>query len=297
MNRFEELQAFVAVVDYKGFGNAAEKLGIAKSMVSRRVSDLESRLGVQLLKRTTRRQTLTDAGLEFHQRATQLLCDLQDAEQSITRDQHAISGRIRLALPLGFGVRQLAQPIGDFLARHPQVSIEVDLNDRPLDLVAENIDLAIRVGELDDSSLIARRLATVHFAVCASPGYLHKHGAPRTPQELGEHEVMVYSNVGAARQWSFQAAGKRGGARVKYRLSANNGDFLAAVAVGGIAIVNAPLTMLESYIDSGELQPILSEYPLPTKGMYAVYPPGRLIAGRVRMLSDALYDHFRDRSI
>jgi DNA-binding transcriptional LysR family regulator len=297
MNRFEELQAYVAVVDYKGFGNAADKLGIVKSMVSRRVSQLERRLGVQLLQRTTRRQSLTDAGREFYQRATQIICDLRDAEQSVAMGQASISGRIRLALPLGFGVSQLARPISDFLARHAEIRIEVDLNDRQLDLVAENIDLAIRVGKLKDSSLIARKLAKVHFAVCASPAYLQERGTPRHPAELVEHEVLVYSNVSVGSQWSYQLDGKRVSPRMRYQLSANNGEFLAEVASRGLAIVSGPVALLQNYIDRGELLPILTDYPQPEVGMYAVYPPGRLVAGRVRMLSDALHEHFKERVI
>ncbi|MCP4764980.1 MAG: LysR family transcriptional regulator [Gammaproteobacteria bacterium] len=297
MNRFEELEAFVAVVDYRGFGSAGEKLGIAKSMVSRRVSQLERRLGVQLLQRTTRRQSLTDAGREFYQRATQLICDLQDAEQSVAHGQTSISGRIRLALPLGFGVSQLARPISDFLARYPEIKIEVDLNDRQLDLIEDNIDLAIRVGELEDSTLIARKLAKVHFAICASPEYLRRHGEPRHPVDLVEHEVLVYSNISVGRQWYYLRAGKRVSPRMKYRLSANNGEFLAAVASCGQALVSGPVALLQHYIDSGTLVPILTEFARPEVGMYAVYPPGRLVAGRVRLLSDALYEHFQERLI
>ncbi len=297
MSRFEEFEAFVAVVDFKGFGHAAEKLGIAKSMVSRRVSDLERRLGVQLLLRTTRRQSLTDAGRDFYQRATQVLCDLQDAEQSVVRGQTSISGRIRLALPLGFGVSQLAQPISEFISRHPRINIEVDLNDRELDLVAENIDLAIRVGDLKDSSLIARKLASVHIAVCASPEYLRARGTPLHPSDLAEHEVLVYSNVSVGRQWYYLRDGKRVSPRMKYRLSANNGEFLAAVASRGQAIVAGPVALLQRYIDNGGLVPILTDFARPAAGMYAVYPPGRLVAGRVRLLSDALYEYFKGRSV
>ena len=297
MNRFEELEAYVAVVDYKGFGNAAEKLGIAKSMVSRRVSELERRLGVQLLLRTTRRQSVTDAGHEFYRRANQLISDMRDAEQSVAQGQAAISGRIRLALPLGFGVSQLAQPISEFLDRHPGIKIEVDLNDRRQDLIEENIDLAIRVGELEDSTMIARKLANVHFAVCASPEYLRVHGEPRHPAEVAEHEVLVYSNVAVGRQWFYQRDGKQVSPRMSYRLSANNGEFLAAVASFGQALVTGPVALLQSYIDSGALIPILTEFARPEVGMYAVYPPGRLVAGRVRVLSDALYEHFQGRAI
>ena len=165
MNRFEELEAYVAVVDQKGFSNAADKLGVAKSMVSRRVSELERRLGVQLLQRTTRRQSVTDAGREFYQRASQLISDMRDAEQSVAHGQTAISGRIRLALPLGIGVSQLAQPISEFLDRHPDIRIEVDLNGRRQDLIEESIDLAIRIGELEDSTLIVANWRNMALAI------------------------------------------------------------------------------------------------------------------------------------
>ena len=230
MSRFEELEAFVAVVDQKGFSRAGDQLGLAKSMISRRVTELERRLGVQLLQRTTRRQSLTDAGREFYQRALQILADLAEAEQSVADAQSQVSGRIRLTLPLGIGVARLAQPINRFLDDHPDVEIDIDLNDRRVDLIDSNIDLAIRIGELEDSSLIARRLASVHFAICASPAYLQKYGEPEHPSDLARHEVLVYSNVATGRQWSFELDGKRINPRVKHRLSANNGEFLAAVA-------------------------------------------------------------------
>ena len=297
MNRFEELESFVAVVDFRGFSNASEKLGIVKSMVSRRVSELERRLGVQLLQRTTRRQSLTEAGKEFYQRATQILADLSEAEQFVVDSQCEVSGRIRLALPLGFGVGQLAEPISKFLADHCDIRIDIDLSDRQVDLIAENIDLAIRIGELQDSGLIARKLASVHFSVCASPEYLKQHGEPRHPAELAQHEVLVYSNVAVGRQWFYEEDGKRVSPRMKYRLSANNGEFLAAVASCGHAIVSGPVAFLEDYIEAGDLVAILTEYPRPEVGMYAVYPPGRLVSRRVKVLSDALYAHFREHNI
>jgi len=297
MNRLEEIEAYVAVVDFQGFGKAAEKLGIAKSKVSRRVSELERRLGVQLLQRTTRRQKVTEAGHEFYQRATQVLADLNEVEQFISDAQCDVSGRIRLALPLGIGVSQLSLPIAVFLEQHPGIRIDIDLNDRRVDLIEENIDLAIRIGDLEDSSLIARRLASVNFAICASPAYLQRYGVPRHPAELADHEVLVYSNLPAGRQWSYIEKGKVVNPRLKYRLSANNGEFLAAVAAHGNAIVNGPLAYLQPYMDSGELQPILQAYTHPGVGMYAVYPPGRLVSRRVKVFSDALYEHFRDADL
>ncbi len=297
MNRFDELEAFVAVVDFRGFGSAAERLGMAKSMVSRRVSDLERRLGVQLLKRTTRRQSLTDAGREFYQRATQILADLNEAEQCVADAESEVSGRIRLAIPLGFGVAVLAAPVADFLAAHPAIEIDVDLNDREVNLIEENIDLAIRVGELEDSSLIARRLASVQIVTCASPEYLRRHGRPRHPADLADHEVLAYSNVALGRHWSFPQQGKPIVPRLRYRLAANNGEFLAAVASRGQGVINGPRALMQAQLDAGELEPVLGDFPRAELGMYAVYPPGRLIPRRVRVFSDALLAHFADRVI
>ena len=285
------------MVDFQGFGKAAERLGLAKSMISRRVGALEKRLGVQLLQRTTRRQTLTDAGRSFYERAIQVLADLAEAEQVVADAESEISGRIRVTMPLAFGTSQLVEPIAEFMRMHPDIALDVDLNERQVDLLEENVDLAIRVGQLGDSSLVARRLATVRFMTCASPGYLERHGRPLRPADLGGHEVLVYSNVPAGRQWSFDDGGRRITPRLNYRISANNGEFLAALASRDLAIVSGPRAYLQVFVERGELEPILEEYPAPAVGMYVVYPPGRLLSRRVRRLSDALREHFRDRDI
>jgi len=295
MNKLEQLECFVAVVDGRGFGKAGDKLGMAKSMVSRRVSELEKRLGVQLLQRTTRRQSLTEAGAQFYQRAQQLLADLDEAEQFVADAQCRVSGKIKLAAPLGLGVDLLAEPISLFMAEHDQVKIDINLNDRQVDLIEENIDLAIRIGDMEDSSLIARKLASVHFVVCASPGYLAAHGEPRHPSELSDHQVMVYSNIAVGRQWYFEQQGQRVTPRMNYRLSANNGDFLARAASLDMAIVGGPVAFLQGYIERGELVPILTGFPRPQTGMYALYPPGRLVSKRVKLLSDFLHEYFSRR--
>ena len=294
MNRFEELEAFAAVVEMQGFSRAADKLGIAKSMVSRRLSDLEQRLGVQLLQRTTRRQSLTEAGKDFYPRVSQIVTDLIEAEEFVANSDCQISGKIKLALPLVIGQGQLAQPISQFLKDHPDIKIDIDLNDRMVDLVQENIDLAIRIGDLEDSSLIARQLSKFHFAICASPDYLAREGEPLHPDDLSDHEVLVYSNVSTGRQWSFQQDGKRISPRVKYRMSVNNGEFATAVACQGLAIVSGPLAYLQPSIASGDLVPILRDYTPGPVGIYAIYPPGRQVSKRVKMLSDSLYEYFRN---
>jgi DNA-binding transcriptional LysR family regulator len=296
MNKFEELEAFVAVVDRHSFSNAAEKLGVAKSILSRRVSELEKRLGVQLMQRTTRKLSLTDTGRHFYARAVNLLSDLNEAEQIVSEAQISLSGRIKLAAPLGIGIGQLSKPIAEFMTLHTEVEIEVELNDRHVDLVAEGFDLAVRVGHLQDSNLIARKLARVNFAICASPDYLQKHGEPQHPSELSNHQVMFYTNVQVGQQWFFYEDNKRISPRVKYRLSANNGELLARAASHGLAITSGPLFYLQEYIDRGELVPILKAFSNPEAGMYAVYPPGRLVSRRVKMLSDYLFEYFREIS-
>ena len=297
MNKFEELEAFVSVVDQHSFSAAGERSGVAKSVLSRRVSDLEKRLGVQLMQRTTRKLSLTDAGQHFYQRAIGLLSDLSDAEQMVSDSQCDLSGRIKLAAPLGLGIGHLAEPVAAFMAEHCNLEIAVELNDRQIDLVEGGFDIAIRVGELQDSSLIARKLTDINMVICASPDYLRKRGEPLHPAELSDHEVMIYSNITPGRQWSFDYHGERVSPRVKYRISANNGELLAKMAAYGLGLTAGPLFYLQSYIDRGELVPVLGECTRPAVGMYAVYPPGKLVSRRVKMFSDYLFEYFRDRAI
>ena len=250
-----------------------------------------------LFQRTKRRVQLTDAGREFYPRVTQVVADLDEAEDYVADANCQISGRIRLALPLGFGVSQLATPLNEFMHHHPEVELDIDLSDRMVDLVSENIDLAIRIGKLEDSNLVARRLTSVHFAICVSPDYLARFGEPEHPDDLIEHEVLVYSNIAAGRQWSWEINGKRISPRLNFRLSANNGEFLAAMACHNLGLVGGPRAYLQGYIERQELVPVLTKFSQPAAGMYAVYPPGRLVSRRVKMLSDALFEYFRKREI
>jgi DNA-binding transcriptional LysR family regulator len=211
--------------------------------------------------------------------------------------QASLSGKVKLAAPLGIGIGQLSRPISEFMQLHTDVEIAVELDDRNVDLVGEGFDLAVRVGQLQDSNLIARKLAEVHFATCASPEYLAKHGEPKHPSELSAHQVMHYSNLQIGEQWFYYQSGRRVTPRMKYRLSANNGELLASAASHGLGICAGPLFYLQEYIERGELVPILKDFPREAAGMYAIYPPGRLVSRRVKMLSDYLLEYFRDRSI
>jgi len=297
MNKFEELEAFVAVVDQLSFSAASERSGVAKSVLSRRVRDLEKRLGVQLMQRTTRKLALTDTGEHFYQRAQNLLADLSDAEQMVSDAQCGLSGRIKLAAPLALGVEQLSAPIAEFMSEHSELELAIDLNDRIVDLVEDGFDIAIRVGNLQDSNLIARKLADVSFAVCASPDYIKSFGKPVEPMDVTGREVMIYSNTTPDRQWSLIHNGERITPKVKYRITANNGELLAKLASFGLGLTAGPLFFLQAYIDRGELIPVLTDCTIPTVGMYAVYPPGRIVSRRVKLFSDFLFEYFHQREI
>ncbi len=293
MNKFEEFQAFTAVVDTGSFTAAAERLGSAKSAVSRRVSSLEERLGVQLLRRTTRVLNLTETGRSFYEHGTRILADLEEAESAVQQEHGELRGTLRFALPLSFGVRHMCGPIATFGKRHPNVQFDLDLNDRRVDLIEENFDVALRIGPLADSSLIARRLFDVNAVVCASPHYLNVHGRPETPDELRQHDCLVYSNISDPEKWSFEDSdGNTGVTKITPVLSASSGDFLCNAAAHGMGLVIQPTFIASQGIRSGHLEPVLTGYKFPVSTAYAVYPPTRHLSYRVRAFIDFLAEKF-----
>ncbi len=295
MNKFSDLEAFTAVVESGTFSAAGERLGIAKSVVSRRISQLEQRLGSQLLHRTTRRLSLSDAGKNFYQRAIQILSDLNEAEQSVAEETSDLRGLLKLAAPLSFGLTHLSNCIFDFLSEHPAIELNMDLNDRNVNLVEEGFDMAVRIGELEDSTLVARRLGTMRQVTCASPSYLQQHGKPEHPDDLQQHIGLQYNNISYKRQWSYKMAkGKTIIAQPQIRIRANNGEALAAAAIAGMGITKGPTFILGSLIKAGKLLTILDEYQSPPMGIYAVYPPGRLLPRRIQVFSDFLAGRFGD---
>jgi DNA-binding transcriptional LysR family regulator len=295
MDKFADIEAFTAVVDAGSFSAAGERLGIAKSVVSRRISQLEGRLGSRLLHRTTRRLALTDTGKNFYQRAVQILADLDDAEQSVTEETIELRGSLKLAAPLSFGLMHLSEAITDFLGEHPAIELNLDLNDRNINLVEEGFDMAVRIGELQDSTLVARRLGTVRFMTCASRTYLERHGEPAHPDELQQHIGLQYSNISYKQQWRYQTpAGKTIHAQPQIRIRANNGNALAAAASAGLGIIRSPTFILGGYVKEGSLVTILNQYQGAAVGIYAVYPPGRLMPRRVQVFSDFLSGRYGD---
>ena len=293
MDKFEDLQAFVAVVEAGSFTAAAERLNSTKSAVSRRISALEERLGVQLLRRTTRVLNLTETGQSFYEHSARILADLDEAEAAVQQEHGELRGTLRVALPLSFGVRHMCKPIAAFAKLHPKLHFDLDLNDRRIDLIEEGMDLALRIGHLKDSSLIARRLFDVKTVIAASPHYLKVHGTPRTPEDLADHDCLVYSNLADPDNVTWRdGTGKERVAKLNAVLRASSGDFLANAAAHGLGIVVQPTFLASEAIRRGNLVPVLTDHEWPVSPAYAVYPPTRHLSFRVRAFIDFLAERF-----
>jgi len=291
MDRFSEMQMFVRIVEAGSLSGAADRMNIAKSAVSRRLTELEARLGVALLRRTTRRINLTDSGMAYYERCQRILADVEETERAISQTHGELRGTLRVALPLSFGLRQLAPLINAFMTRHPEVRFDLDFNDRQVDLLQEGIDVAIRIAELDDSSLIARRLAPIPHIVCASPDYLANHGTPRQAADLANHAGLIYGNTNSPNVWTYRApTGEMGTVRLPVKLRANNGDMLLQAAIAGAGVLLIPTFFLPDALQNDQLRPLLTDHQWPQLNVYAVYPPTRHLSTRVRALIDFLAD-------
>lgn len=294
MGRFEDMQVFARIVEAGGIGRAADQLGIAKSAVSRRLSDLEARLGVQLLNRSTRKSSLTDAGRSYYDRSAQILSDAADLDAALSDTQASLEGVIRLAAPLSFGIMHLRPGISDFAAAHPGVTFEIDLSDRKVNLIEEGFDLAIRIADLADSNLIARKLTTIHHVVCGSPAYLAAHGAPATPEDLRDHDILHYSNAPTS-SWRYtDRTGAAGAISLRARMSASNGGFLRDIAIAGHGLAMQPTFLVYEALETQELIPVLTDYRWPSLDAHVIYPQTRHLSRRVRAFIDFLATRFGD---
>ena len=289
MDRLAHMEVFVAVVEAGGIGAAADRLGLAKSAVSRRLAELESRLGATLIHRTTRRLNLTVDGRAYYERCVNILADLDEAEAAVRQAHGALRGRLRVTLPMSFGLLHLAPLIQKFMARHPDVRFELDFNDRQVDLLQEGFDLAIRIARLEDSSLIARRLAPIRSGVYASPDYLARHGTPKAAADLKDHACLVYSNPSDPDLWAYTGPDGRGGSvRVPVHLAATSGEFLLRMALAGAGVIRSPTFFVNEALREGWLVQVLNDHAWPELSAYAVYPPTRHLSGRVRAFIDFL---------
>ena len=291
MDRFADMQMLVSVVEAGSISAAAERLTLAKSAVSRRLAELEARLGVSLIHRTTRRLNLTDSGRAYYARCVAILADVEEAESAVSQAHSALKGTLKVALPLSFGLLHLSPLIQAFMTEHPDVRFEIDFNDRQIDLMQEGFDLAIRIATLEDSSLIARRLAPIRHLVCASPGYLARHGTPHAAADLARHVCLAYSNVRDPGLWSYRGpGGESAQVRVPVRLAASSGEFLMQAALAGEGLVLLPSFYVHETLRTGQLLPLLTDHVWPELAAYAVYPPTRHLSSRARAFIDFLAD-------
>ncbi|HEY9098013.1 MAG TPA: LysR family transcriptional regulator [Thiobacillus sp.] len=291
MDKFSHMQVFVGIVEAGSISGAADRLGLPKSAVSRRLTELEARLGVSLLQRTTRKQNLTDSGRAFYERCVAILADLDEAESAVSQAHGALKGRLKLALPLSFGLLHLAPLIQEFMTLHPGVRFELDFNDRQIDLMQEGFDLAIRIATLADSSLIARRLTPIHHVLSASLDYLARQGTPRVAADLPHHACLAYSNVRDPGLWTYHGPdGKPGSVRVPVRLASSSGEFNMRAAIAGEGLLLLPSFYCHEALRNGQLVQVLADHTWPELSAYAVYPPTRYLSNRVRVLIDFLVE-------
>lgn len=287
------MRVFRRVVERGSFSGAARELGMSNASASKAVAALEDRLGVRLLNRTTRRLSLTEVGRAYFDRAARILDDVDEAELAVNALGTAPRGTIRLSAPMSFGVMHLAPAIAGFLRRYPELGVDLSLNDRVVDVVEEGFDLAIRVSELADTSLIARRLAPARIAICATPGYLSEHGTPRTPADLNGHNCLIYAYAPDADVWRFtDAAGAAETIRVTGTVRVNNGEVIRRLLLDGIGIGRLPTFIVGEDLRAGRLRPVLADQVAQGSAVHAIYPHARHLSPKVRAFVDYLVDHF-----
>lgn len=290
MEHLGDIAVFVRVVEAGGFTAAADRLGLTQSAVSKSVGRLEERLGTRLLNRSTRRLSLTEAGAALYERGRRALAEIEEAELQVARLQTEPRGILRVSAPTSFGILHVAPLLPEFLDRYPALTVDLQLDDRLTDLVEEGFDCAIRIKELGDSTLVAKRLASCRQLICASPEYLKRAGTPTTPEQLKKHQVLVYTYRAALGEWVLRGPdGKKTKIETSARFSSNSGLALVQAALNGFGIVVPPAFYVGRELRERELVSIMDDYAvLPTLGIHAVYPERRHLSPKVRAFVDFL---------
>ena len=294
MNRLSNMIAFVAVADTGGFTAAAAKLGLSRAAVSKSVMQLESHLGTRLLNRTTRRVSLTEIGRVYHERCQDILRDIEEVEAIASEQADKPQGLLRVSAPTSFGRLHLYRAIPAYLIQYPEVRISLSFSDRFVDVVSEGIDVAVRIAKLQDSSLIARKIAPCRRILCASPHYLQQRGEPQVPQDLALHPCLVYSNEAKAEKWTLRGPAGSESVNVNGPLCANNGDILCAAAVEGLGITLLPTFIVGTEIRAGRLVQVLPQYTPNEISVHTVFPSRRYLSARIRTFVDFLADYFSE---
>jgi DNA-binding transcriptional LysR family regulator len=294
MDRLANMIAFVTVADTGSFAEAASRLHIANSVVSKRIKDLEAYLGTLLLQRTTRRISLTEAGYAYVEHARKFLDELAEVEEHLRFRNENPVGEIKVVAPSTFGNKFLGPAMAGFLEKYPDVTLTLVVNDRVVDMAAEGFDLAIRIGPMEDSILIARKLAQSRRIVVASPAYLAQHGRPETPDDLARHNCLSFSGLHEGTAWPFMKDGREFWQRVAGRFTADSGTLLCEAAVRGCGIATLPTFIVGPHVMSGELEVLLEDFEPPPLAIQAVYPHRRFLSAKTRKLIDHLAEYFAD---
>ena len=295
MGQLEDIQVFIRVVEAGGISRAAEQLNIAKSAVSRRLAELESRLQTKLIHRTTRRFNLTEAGQLYYDQALGVMDSVKALNNTVVKSNDYFEGQLNLALPLSFGLLHLTPVIDAFMKKHPKLNIKVDLSDKEINLVKEGVDVAFRIGVLHDSSIQARKILPIKMALCASTNYLKEHGEPKTVKELSERTFLKYSTDTSETFTLTNPKGKEEALSVKGRLQSNNGDFLQALAIKGNGVILIPTFVCWKALQEGLLKQVLSDHKLATLNAYAIYPQNRFLSKSACGFIDFLVEYFADK--
>lgn len=295
MDTIDGMRTFVAVILEGSFSGAAERLNMSPQLVSKYVGQLEDRLGARLINRTTRRISITEVGQAYHDRCRYILAEIDEMESAVGETAAAARGTLRINAPMTFGTMHLASAIAEYQLGQPEVTVDLTLDDRVVDIVNEGYDVAIRIGRLQESSLVARKLAPVRLVVCASPDYLAERGVPESPQDLKDHECLRYTLSGDSNRWQFKDGDQPMEVRVDGRFVANNGDAIRIAALAGRGLGLHPTFIVGEDLRAGRLQVVLEDYEVEPMGVYAVYAHRQYLSGKVRTFVDFLGNFFGSR--
>ena len=292
MDQLRQMSIFARVAETGSFSAAARALGVSNSVVSKYISGLEEKLGVTLIQRNTRHLALTDIGRGYLDRCLRIMSDVEEADRAASNQHAQPQGMLRVNSALSFGLRHLGPVISQYAQACPEVTVDITLDDRRVDILEEAYDLAIRVGELEDSSLIARKFASVRRICAASPAYLARHGTPQHAGDLENHNCLTYARGGWSEPWLAEDTDGPVLMEARGNIFSNNGDLLLASAVEGAGIISMPDFIVWDSIKEGRLVRVLPDYIFPEVGMYAIYPPTRHLSAKIRTFVDTLVDHF-----
>ncbi|GHE97663.1 LysR family transcriptional regulator [Thalassotalea profundi] len=294
MGQLEDMAIFARVIEAGSITLAAEQLGLAKSAVSKRLSALEQKLGLKLISRTTRKSSITEAGKQYYQRSKLILDEVDELNNITSSDTLALSGPLKITVPLSFGLMYLSEPFDLFIQKNPDIQLQVHFSDHRVDLIESGMDLAIRIGELANSNLQAKKLIEIKQLICASPEYLLEHGTPKNPEELKHHKLLKYENNPFQSISFLDSNGTRITGQPKIHCVANNGEFLQKMALSSHGIIQTPHFFVWKNIQDHSLTPILTDFQLTSLNAYAVYPANRHLPSKVRTLIDFLLEHLQD---